>query len=641
MAIRISFLVGLLLAGTAHAASIDDVTPSAIELDLYDRVEFSIALADAYAYANPYDPDEIEVNLELDTPGGDTIVVPAFWFEPFERSLDGDLEKWTSTGAGGFRARFAPLEPGSYTGLIRAIDTDGEDTWGPIAILAHPPLHTGFARVSDKNPATFQIDGGDAYVPLGFNIDWVREDSGSYAYEDYLDALVGGGGDWTRLWLTHFGQGLTLEWGDYHWTGYYEGLGRYSQPVGAKLDTIFEYAESLGVYIQLVLHQHSQFESSAWSSWAQNPYNAANGGPCASSAEYFTNEDALAYARKLHRYIVARYHAYRSVFAWELWNEADLILGVGSPLMNPWARDAAERIRALDPTDHMVTTSYGSPVPLPGFDLGTWDFNNRHMYTYGSWLIPWFKSLYFERGVPLLLSEFGVDFQGVAHERDTIGVNIHNGIWSALANGHAGGAMNWWWDNYIEPNDLWGLNAAPRTFLQTVRVAEFDGFAQVLAAAGDMHLESYARRNYGGGGAAIWAWVHDWRSDWWGPMEDPPVVAGATVRLPEPTGPIDAAGFEVSAKLFDTWDGAWTDLTADAIAWGEGEIAVTLPDFARDVALVVTMIPPPPTDDDADDDDGDDDTLPDDDADDDVTDDDAADEGSGESDDDSDGCCGC
>lgn len=640
MARRISLIVLLMFAGAAHAASIDEVTPPAIELDLYDLVEFSITLGDAYA--NPYDPDEIEVNLELETPGGDTIVVPAFWFEPFERSLDGDTETWTATGAGGFRVRFAPLETGSYTGLVRATDGDGEDTWGPVAILAHPPLHTGFARVSDKNPATFQIDGGDAYVPLGFNIDWVRENSGSFAYEGYLDALTGGGGDWTRLWLTHFGQGLTLEWGDDHWTGYYEGLGRYSQPVGAKLDTIFEYAESLGVYIQLVLHQHSQFESAAWSSWAENPYNAANGGPCASSAEYFTNDEAIAYARKLHRYIVARYHAYRSVFAWELWNEADLILGVGPGLMNPWSQDAAERIRALDPTDHLVTTSYGSPVPLPGSDLGTWDFNNRHMYTYGSWLIPWFRFVYFDQGTPLLLSEFGVDFQGVAHGRDTIGVNIHNGIWSALANGYAGGAMNWWWDEYIEPNDLWHHNIAPRAFLQTVRVAEFDGFAQVRAAAGDLHLESYARRAFGDGGASIWAWVHDWRSDWWGPMDEAPLVTGAAVRLLEPAGPIDAAGFAVAAKLFDTWEGTWTDLAADAVAWGDGELVVTLPDFARDVALVVTLTPPPAEDDDTGDDDaGDDDAVGDDDADDDdaTGDDDAA--GDSDSSGDDGGCCGC
>ncbi|MCC6158318.1 MAG: DUF5060 domain-containing protein [Deltaproteobacteria bacterium] len=633
--------MALLLAGTAHAASIEDVSPAAIELDLYDRVEFSITLGDAYA--NPYDPDEIEVNLELETPGGDTIVVPAFWFEPYERSLDGDLEKWTASGDGGFRARFAPLETGSYTGLVRATDGDGEDTWGPVAMLAHPPLHTGFARVSVKNSAAFQIDGGDPYVPLGFNIDWVREDSGSYAYENYLDALVGGGGDWTRLWLTHFGQGLTLEWGDYHWTGYYDGLGRYSQPVGAKLDTVFEYAESLGVYIQLVLHQHSQFETSAWSSWAENPYNAANGGPCASSAEYFTNDDALAYARKLHRYIVARYHAYRSVFAWELWNEADLIFGVGPGLMNPWSQDAAERIRALDPTAHMVTTSYGSPVPLPGFDLGTWDFNNRHMYTYGSWLIPWFRFLYFDKGTPLLLSEFGVDFQGVAHERDTIGVNIHNGIWSALANGYAGGAMNWWWDNYIEPNDLWYHNAAPKAFLQTVHVAEFDNVAPVRADAGDMHLEAYARRAFGDGGASIWAWVHDWRSDWWGPMDDPTVVTGAVVRLLDPAGPIDAADFGVAAKLFDTWEGEWTDLPSGALAWGDGELVVTLSDFARDVVLVVTLTPPPAEDDDTSDDDtGDDDATGNDDADDDsATNDDDAAGNSDDSDDDDEGCCGC
>ncbi len=167
----------------------------------------------------------------------------------------------------------------------------------------------------------------------------------------------------------------------------------------------------------------------------------------------------------MHRYLVARYAAYRSVMSWELFNEADGILGVLPGLINPWMRDARDRLRELDPAGHLVSTSYASPIKLPTMEATSYDFNNRHQYALGAWAIGLQIKAYHAAARPLLLAEFGIDWEGFFNDRDPLGLNIHNAVWSALFYGYAGGAMSWWWDNYVDPQNLWPLNEAPAAFL--------------------------------------------------------------------------------------------------------------------------------------------------------------------------------
>ncbi len=609
----------VLLAGSAFATDIVSVTPSASQLPAYDLLEIAIELDTAYT--NPYDPAEVTVDIAMTTPAGDE-TFPAFWFEPYDYELVGGYESFTPAGPGHWLARYAPLAAGEYSFRVVVHDDGGEVVSDDYLFTATAAVSPGFVRVSDRNSRYFAFDDGRSYVPLGFNVDWTRETSGGFAYLDYLDDLAGGGGNWTRLWMTHFNQGFVLEWGAYHWTGYYEGLGRYSQQAGARLDAVLAHAQDVGVYLQIVLHQHSQFETPQWSSWADNPYNAANGGPCATSADYFTNEQALTYARNLHRYMVARYAAYRSVLAWELWNEADLISGVHMDLMTPWSQEMAAQIRALDPAHHLVTTSFGLPLTLPTYDLTTWDYNNRHQYVYGSWMIGLFLGPYRDAGTPLLLGEFGIDYEAIFNARDTLGVNVHNGIWSCLMRGYAGGSMYWWWDDYIAVLDLWSLNQPPGAFLAGEDIARFNSDATVSAAAGRKALEAAGiARQKEDVTSEAWVWVHDRQSDWWGPMEDIAPVENAVVTLSALGG---EAGTVWTAEVWDTWAGAATG-TIEAEA-DVDSVTLTLPSFSRDLALKLSSEPPAADDDTVDDDTVDDDASDDDAVDDDTSDDDLADD---------------
>src|SRR5690606_33598539 len=82
------------------------------------------------------------------------------------------------------------------------------------------------------------------------------------------------------------------------------------------------------------------------------------------------------------RYVVARFSAYRSLFAFEVMNEMD---GVRAPfeVVGPWCESRARELHELDPHRHLVTTSYalrpfyGSPA---AFASPEYDVAQTHAY---------------------------------------------------------------------------------------------------------------------------------------------------------------------------------------------------------------------------------------------------------------------
>ena len=64
-------------------------------------------------FENPYDPDEVDVTCEFTTPGGRTLVVPAFHCTPFELGPDGT-----------FRRRFGAEELVRPVGIAYVADRD-------------------------------------------------------------------------------------------------------------------------------------------------------------------------------------------------------------------------------------------------------------------------------------------------------------------------------------------------------------------------------------------------------------------------------------------------------------------------------------------------------------------------------------
>ncbi len=565
----------MLWAAPAQALQFTSVTPSATPTPTYEPYEIDAQL-DA-TFDNPYDTDQIDVRAVVTLPDQTTREVDVFWFEPYSRSLVQGTEVFTPSGPGLWKFRFAPRAVGAYSVHFTAQAGSEQAASEEIEFTAVAGPSHGFVRVNSENTRYFVFDDGADYVPLGFDVCWTDDNSGDYSLMAYYDSLAAGGGNWTRLWMSAFGQATILEWNKDQSTGYFQGLGWYAQQIGTKLDALFAYAAQKGLYVEVALHQHSQFQCAQWSSWSDNPYNAANGGPCATSADYFTNADALAYEAKLHRYIVARYAAYRSIMAWELFNEVDGILGVQASVTDQWERNAAADLRELDPAAHLISTSYASPIVFPYFDLTAFDFNSRHQYVLGEELIGFQMANYHNADRPVILAEFGIDPEGDFNKDDPLGINIHNAVWTALMSGYGGGAMSWWWDTYVGPNNLWDLNRPAADFLAGEDMASFRETAEFACSAPGWPFLALGLVARAGAGFRVLGWVWDRRSDWYAGATAPPTVSGLGVTIAK-----NWSGGSCTYSTVNSWTGA---AVSGSLAQGPGEVTLSLPPFSRDIAF--------------------------------------------------------
>ena len=119
---------------------------------------------------------------------------------------------------------------------------------------------------------------------MGENLSWY-DGRGTTAYDDWLARLAAEGANYVRLWMPSWAFGI--EWGE-------NGLGDYGERLDRawQLDHVLERAEAHGIYVMLCIQNHGPFSLDTNTQWADNPYNAANGGPLEEPSEFFTDPEA-------------------------------------------------------------------------------------------------------------------------------------------------------------------------------------------------------------------------------------------------------------------------------------------------------------------------------------------------------------
>ncbi len=540
------------------------------------RVEYQIEMPQSFQ--DPYDERVVHVRVQFWREGdpGPTWV-EAFWHEPFRReALAGGGEAWIQDGEPAFRARFRPLRPGVYQVAAEAF-VAGE---GTSLTDAEPLVVTGqevdpFVRVGSVGGRPSLVRGGRPFFPFGFNAGW----AGPGGTEDFRRWFARCAGGVSRKWMTSF-DGTALEWLSGQDGGSYEGLGRFNQKAAARLDRILELAEEAQVALLLVLQQHSQFETMHWSSWDQNPWNAANGGPCKRSMEFFTNPEVVEGFDRRLRYIVARYADSPAVLAWELWNEVDLIRGYDPAIVSSWSRARVARIWQWDPYGHLVTTSYA----MPAFADQDWEFEGYdlvqlHTYFPDYWFaLESFAPPLLAFGKPVLVSEFGIDFLGEANLEDQDATHLVNATLLAAMLGYAGGVMSWWWDSWLEkPGPLEGWNRGGRALARLGVVGVSGPFEGVrVQGAPEGSLWARAARVEDG----LLVWLHDPLSEW--DREEQTafeVFSGVSVEVSWPLGP--CTDF-LAVAVYDPDLHLHTGTAEDN---GSGQFVLLVPAFSRDLVV--------------------------------------------------------
>ncbi len=529
---------------------ITSVTQSATQVGLYSPLTIRFDLSKTYS--NPYDPDAIDVRFEFIGPSGTTRVIPAFYA--------GETPRW--------QARIVPLELGPHTCRILANDSAGDAGSYPLTFTATPSAAKGFIRVDSRNPRYLRFDDATPYYPVGHNVCWYGKDASFY---NWLNNLGQAGENWTRYWMVAY-VGQDIEWGG----GTSYTLGSYSQSNSRMLDSMIEGCRTRGLYVQLCLDSFNGWNLTLYSNWAENPYNAANGGMCVRPNDFFINSEAMRYARRRFRYIVARWAYNPAVLCWEFFNEVDAVGGGGATFWGhegeiaAWHQAMAQYVRSIDPFQHLRSTSFADDGPRASYSifwqLPEMDLVQVHQY---STLLPQSHVSLIRAvrgfGKPVILGECAAS--GDPQTLDSNGTSLHDLIWAAAM--VESGAMSWWWDSWIHPYNLYYRFDPLVAFLQGE-----DWAPQNLQPLSHTILSGHTTPEvYGSSGTEhAYIYIRNWQG----------AVSGLRLRLNQITG--------VGQYSVEYWDtNTESPFATETVAGASGGLVVNVPDFARDVAIKVKL----------------------------------------------------
>ncbi len=454
--ILIIFLKSILFA---QAPVITSVTASGATVPRYDKQELTVTFTGPFS--NPYDYDEILVRGIFTAPSGKKDTMEGFYMSNY--SLNTSTGSLTPTGSNGFRIRYAPVETGTYTYVVTVRNHSGTAASTEMSFNATSSTRKGFVRKNESNYLHF--DNGEQYIMIGQNLAW-QQNNKYLNFKNWTDKLASNNANFIRLWQCHWGLGI-------EWTGTpYNGLKSYSQVNSFYTDKLLEECEAKNIYMMLCINHHGMVSTTVNPEWSTSPYNAANGGPCSNTTQYFTNSTARALHKNRLRYIVARWGYSRNIMSWELFNEVDWTDNFSSSAtvrsaVRDWHIEMASFLKIIDPFKHLVTTSYAYSDEDPAvWNHSSIDFTQSHFYV-GS---PNFETVLAD-GVrkdinryskPSYTGEFGVNTsQSSLSSLDPNGIHIHNAVWATLFSGGMGAGSTWWWDTYIEPSNLYYHYKAP------------------------------------------------------------------------------------------------------------------------------------------------------------------------------------
>jgi hypothetical protein len=427
---------------------IRSVRPEATQVPAYEALEATVDLT--ATYGNPFDPEEIALDARVTAPSGEVSQVPGFYSQ-----------------GGKWRLRIAPREPGTHRVEVVARDRSGT-VRSEFRFEAAPPTSGGFISISERDSRFFEFSNGRTYYPIGPNLPWST--SGIAGYERWLPELGRVGANYARIWLSPSWTTFGLQEAGPASEG--KGAGQFDLAKAEQLDTLLRIARENGVSVMLCLDSYNVLQSQGPTAyWDQSPYNRDRGGPLRIWSDFWTDKSMRRYTRMKLRYLVARYGALRNVFAWELWNEVDLVGDFDLVPIRDWHTWAAQELKKLDPYDHPVTTSVSRTMGIRELELiPSLDFFQTHHY--GSPSLATTVAVQQSRkaswGRPHLIAEIGADASGPMAERDPKGMQVKDPIWASLATGASGAAMPWWWDQYLEPQGLFPLFGAAARFVEGI-----------------------------------------------------------------------------------------------------------------------------------------------------------------------------
>ena len=524
------------------------ITASGNAVERFETLELDVAFeAD---YQDFFDRSEIDVLASFFAPSGKRLDVHGFVH---------DVDAATAKPV--WKVRFTPNEVGLWRYDVTVKSASGDTLSATYPFTCHRKAdRRGFIRRSTRDPRYFEFDDGSFYYPIGQNVCWASN------YGRFLDRIEAYGGNSVRVWLCPWN--LQLEDP--------REPGKFDLRVANALDELLAGCARRGIYVQLVLRYHGMHQGD----WAKSPYNSANGGPCFSAGSFFTNLDARDQHKAFLDYAVARWGHAPALFAWELWNEADLARADRDSDLTAWHKEMAAYLKKIDLGRHLVTTSVATPGRNPElFELADIDFVPVHFYSKDV-----FNKIhdnyvrYRELRKPVFIGEFSGGHKPTDDLADAKGMRIHAGLWLAFMTPLAGNAMPWWWDTYIEKNDLYGHWAALAKFAQGVDRRGKD--YEVIRSRIKLGDDAWASVQGLVAPAEALLWVYDEAR-----ILHPEQAGRPLLIADRPMKLHGMLGGTFRVEVWDTYEGKI--LAATAADTADGTLAFTLPKCDRDIAVKI------------------------------------------------------
>lgn len=449
-----------------------DFTFNNSDIKVYEKFEISFNLS--RKIKNPFDTDEIKVEGVFTCPDGEILVRPGFYYQKYARKLlENGEEKLTPEGYPYWKIRFTPETTGIYKYYLKIQHNQEVLCSKENQFTAWPSEQPGFVKTSSIDWRYFVFSNGVFFYPLGLNVrsptdtryaslmkKKLEPDAGTFYYEEVFKKMSENGINFVEVWLAPWF--AALEWKENR-PGY-RGLEYYNLRNGFKLDSILEFAEKNGIFIQLVIINHGQLSTWCDQEWQDNPYNTTNQGFLKTPEEFFTDTKAKHLFKKQLYYIVGRWGYSPHIFSWEIINEINLIGSKNNfyrneeKLISAWYREMADYLREIDVFHHLVTAHYTilakSSILSETVDYtitnGYYNLKNESLFTLLDNI--WNHHSKFQK--PVFVSEFGGTSAGSSPENLTR--DLIAGLWYSYHKPFAAAPL-FWWHRFIKERELFGI----------------------------------------------------------------------------------------------------------------------------------------------------------------------------------------
>ena len=446
-----------------------------------------------------------------------------------------------------------------------------------------------FVKVSSKNPRYFETTDGRPWIPVMINYIMPNGEEAQVFKKVnlYFKNFSHNGGNAMRVWISC----SFLEIED-------KKVGEYNQVKFKRIDSVLSLAKKYGIRLKFTLqHIRSiEAEDTKVESWSNSAFMAVeNGGPFKNILDYInTPEGKKIYLDRI-KALSKRYKNNTQIFSWELWNEMD---AVDDKDWFPFTAQILDSVKFLFP-NHLVAQTLGSMHSVGAdkryeklltlkndeyitvhryLDPGTKWEQYDHVHGPIDLLISNAIQFVYRPGImkPIVANEHGaVEANHIGpnklYAKDSLGVFIHDMIFTPFFCGASGCGSMWHWDSYVDKQKLWYHY---KRFNNVI-----NGIDPIKEEFAPFTFNQDSVRCYGiKGKKTTMIWCRDAKSNWKTELQQG-IHPELRKEISFDLAVTDRINY-TSAKVYDPWKDKWTEVQIK-----KGRI--TLPPFLRSVVVIL------------------------------------------------------